>query len=40
MSENIVAICDVDSNYLQRAEAMLTKETKLTPLLPTPTIEK
>jgi predicted dehydrogenase len=31
MSENIVAICDVDSNYLQRAEAMLTKETKLTP---------
>lgn len=31
MSENIVAICDVDSNYLQRAEAMLTMEKKLTP---------
>jgi predicted dehydrogenase len=31
MTENIVAICDVDSNYLSRAEAMLTMEKKLTP---------
>lgn len=31
MSENIVAICDVDSNYLSRAEEMLTREKKLTP---------
>lgn len=31
MTENIVAIVDVDSNYLGRAEAMLTEKNKLTP---------
>ena len=31
MGENIVAIVDVDSNYLARAEAMLTEKNKLTP---------
>ncbi len=31
MSENIVAIVDVDSNYLNRAKAMLTEKNKLEP---------
>lgn len=31
MSENIVAICDVDSNYLNAAKAMLTEKKGLTP---------
>ena len=31
MSENIVAIVDVDSNYLNKAKAMLTEKNKLEP---------
>ena len=31
MSENIVAIVDIDSNYLDRCKAMLTEKKKLTP---------
>ena len=31
MSENIVAIVDVDSNYLDKAKAMLTEKNKLEP---------
>ncbi len=31
MSENIVAICDVDSNYLASAKTMLTEKKGLTP---------
>ncbi|MFN9720524.1 MAG: Gfo/Idh/MocA family protein [Planctomycetota bacterium] len=31
MSENIVAIVDVDSNYLEKARAMLTEKNKLEP---------
>ncbi|MCA9082849.1 MAG: Gfo/Idh/MocA family oxidoreductase [Planctomycetaceae bacterium] len=31
LSENIVALCDVDANYLQRSCSMLTEQKKLTP---------
>lgn len=31
MTENIVAICDVDSSYLNRAAAMLSEKNKLSP---------